>query len=293
MPVRSLGYIHLDVVDLEEWRTFAGRFLGMQEVTGPEPDALYFRVDDFAYRLAVHRANQPRLRAVGFQVTDAQDLDALTEAVKQAGILDIRVATADECALRKVTGLTAFNDPSGNPIELFYGPRIDHSEVLTPGVSAFVTGDAGMGHVILRVTEAEESLHLYRDVLGFDERNTSLGRNGTLYFLGCNPRQHTLGLAPAAEAGLLHFMIEAATLDDVGRALDRAREYEIAMMQSLGRHTNDHMVSFYVWSPENIAVELGYDGDRVESGQPTYEITQGALWGHHVTPAPDRTARSS
>ena len=149
----------------------------------------------------------------------------------------------------------------------------------------------GMGHVILYVTDVEDSLRFYRDILGFEERNTSRGRNGTLYFLGCNPRQHTLGLAQASQPGLLHFMVEASTLDDVGHALDRARELGVPMMQSLGRHTNDHMVSFYVWSPERIAVEFGFDGDRVEAGQPTYEITQGAFWGHEFTPAPQTDQR--
>lgn len=289
MPVRSLGYLHLDVTDMDAWRTFAGGFLGMQEVDGPEPEAGYFRIDEFAYRLAVHPAQEARLRAVGFQVGDGRELEQLRGALSASGV-DVHVGGEDECAARKVTGLVSFADGSGNAVELFYGPHLDHSLPVTPGVSRFVTGDAGMGHVILRVTDIEASLRLYRDVLGFEERNTSRGRNGTLYFMGCNPRQHTLGLAPAPEPGLLHFMVEGASLDDVGRALDRARAHGVAMMQSLGRHTNDHMVSFYVWSPENIAVEFGYDGDRVAPNSPTYEITAGALWGHQYTPAPDRAS---
>jgi 3,4-dihydroxy-9,10-secoandrosta-1,3,5(10)-triene-9,17-dione 4,5-dioxygenase len=285
MPVHSLGYLHLDVVDLDEWRQFAGGFLGMREVAATEPETACFRIDDFHHRLAVTRAPAPRLRAAGFQVTDSRELDGLSQRLELAGVT-VHDGSKEERAQRKVTGLVRFDDPAGNPIELFYGPELDHSEVLTPGVSGFVTGDQGMGHIILNVPDAETCLKFYRDILGFEERNTSQGRSGKLYFLGCNPRQHSLGLAPASSAGLLHFMVEAASLDDVGRALDRARHYDVAMMQSLGRHTNDHMVSFYVWSPENIAVEFGYDGDRVVSGQPTYEITEGALWGHHFTPSP-------
>jgi 3,4-dihydroxy-9,10-secoandrosta-1,3,5(10)-triene-9,17-dione 4,5-dioxygenase len=287
MPVHSLGYLHLDVVDLDEWRQFAGGFLGLQETAAADPETACFRLDGFHHRLAVTRAPAPRLRAAGFQVTDSRDLDLTARQLELAGIT-VHDASKDELARRKVTGLVRFDDPAGNPIELFYGPELDHSEVLTPGVSAFVTGDQGMGHIILNAPDVEACLRIYRDVLGFEERNTSPGRSGKLYFLGCNPRQHTLGLAPAPSPGLLHLMVEAATLDDVGRALDRARRHDIAMMQSLGRHTNDHMVSFYVWSPENIAVEFGYDGDKVTTGQPTYQITEGALWGHHFTPAPDR-----
>jgi 3,4-dihydroxy-9,10-secoandrosta-1,3,5(10)-triene-9,17-dione 4,5-dioxygenase len=285
MSVTALGYLHLDVTDLDAWQIFAGQFLAMQTVEGPEDQSSYFRIDDLAYRLVVSKADKPGLRAVGFQVADRRALDSCEQALQAAGVDPWR-GSAKQCELRGVTGLLLFSDPSGNRVELFYGPRLDHSEVVTPGVSGFVTGDMGMGHVILYVRDVEQSLRFYRDTLGFEERNTSRGRNGTLYFLGCNPRQHTLGLAQAPQPGLLHFMVEALTLDDVGRALDRARNLGIPMMQSLGRHTNDHMVSFYVWSPEHIAVEFGFDGDRVESGRPTYEISQGAFWGHEFTPAP-------
>ena len=46
------------------------------------------------------------------------------------------------------------------------------------------------------------------------------------------------------------------------------------------------MVSFYVYSPELYAVEFGWNGQRVEHEEPTYEITQGAFWGHKFTPPP-------
>jgi len=81
-------------------------------------------------------------------------------------------------------------------------------------------------------------------------------------------------------------MVEAATLDDVGLALDRRGTLGVPLMNSLGKHTNDHMVSFYVWSPENYAVEFGWGGLRVETEEPTYEITEGAFWGHKFSPPP-------
>ena len=285
MPIHSLGYVRLDVADLDAWRTFAGGFLGLMEVAGPQEDALHYRMDGYHHRLVVAPSDTPGLRAAGFEVTNARDLDALVGAVEATGTTVTRGDKAG-CEARKVNGFAAFTDPSGNRIELYYGPKIDHSEVHTPGVSRFVTDDLGMGHIILNVIDVEAAFTFYADVLGFAERNTTETPGGTIYFLGCNPRQHTLGLAPAAAPGLLHLMVEAATLDDVGRALDRAHELGVPMMQSLGRHTNDHMVSFYVWSPERHAIEFGFDGDRVAEPAPTYEITEGALWGHRFTPPP-------
>jgi 3,4-dihydroxy-9,10-secoandrosta-1,3,5(10)-triene-9,17-dione 4,5-dioxygenase len=66
----------------------------------------------------------------------------------------------------------------------------------------------------------------------------------------------------------------------VGRAWDRAERLGVPVMQTLGRHTNDRMVSFYVISPGGFAVEFGFDGLRVDEEEPVYEITDGAFWGH-------------
>jgi len=285
MTIHSLGYLRIGITDPDRWSVFVGDFLGLQQVEGPTEGALHYRLDEFHHRIALVPAPAPGLQAVGFQVTNARALDVLIERLEGAGHTVTR-GGKEEADARRVAGFAAVSDPGGNPVELFYGPRFDHSVPQTPGVSAFVTGDLGMGHVILNVTDIEAAYAFYVDLLGFAERNTTETPAGTLYFLGCNARQHTLGLAPAAAPGLLHFMVEGGTLDDVGRALDRAYTHDVPMMQSLGRHTNDHMVSFYVWSPDLHAVEFGYDGDRVAGNPPSYDITEGAFWGHRFTPPP-------
>jgi 3,4-dihydroxy-9,10-secoandrosta-1,3,5(10)-triene-9,17-dione 4,5-dioxygenase len=185
--------------------------------------------------------------------------------------------------------MARFDDPAGNPVELFYGPVLDHVPVQLPAVSSFVTGDMGMGHVIVTAEDGRGLVDFYTSVLGFYERNTMPGRGGPVWFLSPNDRHHTLGVATAPGRGrLVHLMVEAATLDDVGRALDRADKLGIPLMNSLGKHTNDEMVSFYAYSPENYAIEFGTGGLRVHGEQPTYEITAGAHWGHKFSPPPRR-----
>jgi hypothetical protein len=83
-------------------------------------------------------------------------------------------------------------------------------------------------------------------------------------FLGCNPRHHSLALAPfPAAAGIVHLMIEVATLDDVGRAMDRCARRGGPISATLGRHANDLMVSFYARTPGGFDVEYGTDGRLV------------------------------
>jgi 3,4-dihydroxy-9,10-secoandrosta-1,3,5(10)-triene-9,17-dione 4,5-dioxygenase len=296
MPVRSLGYLRLDVADLPAWERFAGEFLGLMGVDGDDPDSRYFRMDDLPPRLVLTPAPESALGAIGLEMGNPKELAELVAKVEVSGA-KVRQLDDTECRDRRITGGVAFEDPGGNPFEAFYGPVLNHRAAVLPTVSAFVTGDQGMGHVIVTAPDGPATFAFYTDVLGFVERNTmrlpgapaadGTPQYQTMWFLGCNPRHHTIGILPMpGPARLIHFMVEGASIDDVGRALDRAERLGIPIMQTLGRHTNDRMVSFYVISPDGSAVEFGYDGMRVGPNEATYEITEGAFWGHKFLQAP-------
>jgi 3,4-dihydroxy-9,10-secoandrosta-1,3,5(10)-triene-9,17-dione 4,5-dioxygenase len=280
MPVRSLGYIRLESKQPEAWKTFAGEFLGLMPVEGPTGNALYFRMDSFPARLVVTSSAESRLEALGFDVDGPAELDRLAKAIDDAGV-EVSALTTADCAERRVTAGISFDDPAGIPLELFWGPALVHTPVVTPAVSGFVTGDLGMGHVVVTAENGKEAVDFYIDTLGFKARNTMKVGDETLWFLGCNARHHTVGILPMGGPGrLVHFMVEVATLDDLGRAIDRAEQLEVPVMQTLGRHTNDRMVSTYLISPDGFAVEYGWDGLLVKEEEPVYEITHGAFWGH-------------
>ena len=291
MPITSLGYLRLESTDVDAWQVFAGDFLGLMPVAADGDDVLRYRMDHYPPRLVVSPGPESRMAAMGFEVLNARDLARVIAAVEKAG-LAVTEGTEAECDERRVTGFARFDDPGGNQVELFYGPILDHVPVRLPTVSSFVTGDVGMGHVIVTGADGRALMEFYTEVLGFCERNTMGGRNRTVWFLSSNDRHHTLGVTTAPGRGrLIHLMVEAATLDDVGLALDRAGKHGIPLMHSLGKHTNDEMVSFYVYSPERCAIEFGCGGLLVDGERPTYEITAGAYWGHKFFKPPDKGAR--
>lgn len=285
MAIRSLGYIRFETPAFEGWDRFGSEFLGLMRVDGPAADRLYYRMDEYPQRIVVGAGESFRLTALGFEVSNHREMTDMAALVKGAGT-DVEPLSDADCDERRITGGIRFTDPAGNPVEVYYGPILDHVPVVTTGVSRFVTGDMGMGHAIVAGADPAKMASFYMDVLGFWERNTLRLPDGGLWFLGCNPRHHTLGIMPGPGPALMHWMVEAATIDDVGLALDRADALGVPLMQSLGKHTNDHMISFYVYSPEMCAVEVGWNGLRIDGEQPTYEITKGAFWGHKVFPPP-------
>ena len=282
MSILSLGYLRIRSPRQDEWQAFAENVLGFMPTDGPG-EGLHYRWDAYPYRLAIGPADEPGVEAIGYEVGDDRDLAAVVQAVEKAGV-SVTFGSSDEAAARQVTGLARFTDPAGAPIEVFYGPVLTHVPVVTPLVSSFVTGDMGMGHVVVNVPEAKAEIDFYRDVLGFHCRNTFSMHGIEMAFLGCNPRHHTLALAEGlGMPGLLvHFMVEAATIDDVGYAQDRCVDADVPVVMGLGRHTNDHMISFYCLTPDGFMVEFGWGGLHVAdpTTEGTYQITKPSFWGH-------------
>ena len=91
-----------------------------------------------------------------------------------------------------------------------------------------------------------------------------------------------------------HFMLEANSIDDVGSALDLASKTGVPVVSTLGRHSNDQMVSFYMSTPSGVEVEYGWGGRLVDDA--TWQVQRhdrGTLWGHKIQlePAPHPVIR--
>lgn len=282
--VTSLGYLRLRSPDPQRWREFGRDVIGMEPV---ETDmGLGFRIDAFPYRLVVTDGDRG-LDAAGLQAPDAAAVEEIGRRATEAGS-SVEEVSADEAEALGVSGAIRFRDPFGAVLEVFHGPRLEPEPPRRAHVSDFVTGELGAGHYVLGGHDVAAAVGFYRDVLGFEVRNTQR-RAGSdagypddrIWFLACNGRHHTVALFEWPEpAELIHFMFEVATIDDVGRALDRAKASGIPQRLSLGRHSNDRMLSFYSLTPDDFTVEIGCDGLVVPLGTPVYETTTGSLWGH-------------
>lgn len=290
MPdIRGLGYLQVQTAELERWRTFALDGIGWASGTGSSGDTLALRMDERRARLIVHAGDSDRVRAVGWEVRDGFALERVQRAVEDAGI-KVRALSDEEADARAAEAVIAFDDPGGTPTEVFFGPPLDHSPVVTPFGSRFVTGAQGMGHVVLPTTAFGASEEFYTQVLGFLPRGAIRVGSATarprprVRFMGVNRRHHSLALVPAPHGeapGLVHLMIEVDTLDAVGQALDRLTNLGFSISSTLGRHTNDKMVSFYVRAPGGWDIELGWDGMLVDETYYTAEeITADSYWGH-------------
>ena len=280
MEINALGYIGIQSSRLDDWTGFATKLLGMQPVDrGGGVRA--FRMDDRKQRLVVSERDGDNVGFFGWEVADATALDRLAARLEQHGTA-VRRGSRQLAGERHVADLITFSDPAGTPLEAFYGPAIANTPfVPARPISGFKTGPLGMGHVVLHVEDVEPLMPFYRDLLGFQVSDFGLTPY-KLYFFHVNGRHHSFAMVGSGRRGLHHFMVELYSLDDVGQGYDLAQLDEGRVAYTLGRHTNDHVTSFYATTPSGFFVEYGWGGRVIDPAtwQPHETFDGPSFWGH-------------
>jgi 3,4-dihydroxy-9,10-secoandrosta-1,3,5(10)-triene-9,17-dione 4,5-dioxygenase len=239
----------------------------------------------------VQQGANDRYIASGWEVAHQAAFDAAIGELQRAKV-EVKRATESELALRKVQEMVWFLDPSGNRHELVWGFKGDFARFVSPqGVTGFVTGDMGLGHTVLPAPNFEPTWNFFREVMGFGLSDLlrlrftpdPLEPEKRIYFLHCNnSRHHSLALFEMPmPTGCVHLMVEVDSVDEVGRAYDRMLKHKAKLMATLGRHVNDNMLSFYMFTPSNFAIEYGWGGRVMDwSHHSVFEATAPSLWGH-------------
>ena len=242
--MQRLSYIGLGVVDFDAWHAFAVGTLGLMPEGGAE--TMLLRLDTQAYRLALHKAANDDVLYIGIEFENTAEVDAMRNGLHASG-MTCTALEASDCAQRQIAGGCWLLDPDGVRIELVHGVAQAKSPFASDLNIGFVTGEGGLGHVVLAVSDADRSIAYY-EKLGFkisDFINAAMGPDFTLRiaFMHCNPRHHSLAMAQLPGGKRLnHIMIEVDRVDDVMQAHRRCIDngYQPG---AIGRHTNDEMIS--------------------------------------------------
>lgn len=280
--VRELAALTLDSTDLGAWERFGTEVLGM--TAHRDGAELRLRMDDYPYRFLIREADRDGISGLIWVSRGPEVVAEIRERWERNGG-DSRPVEATTWNPESADSY-AFEDHRGLLHQVFdTGPAGRSPFEPTASVTGFVTGDAGLGHLVL-FDDVDEANKVYVDAfemsLREDAKKTQVGGRGRFY--GCNARHHTVAAVevPGKEPGVMHLMVEMLNIDEVGASLDRARSGGWNPRTTLGRHP-DHVLSYYVPSPGGFDFEVGYDGLLVVSDADWEEnkgSTRAPAWGH-------------
>ena len=295
--IKALGYVGIAAKDPQAWRSFMTNVVGLMAVEEQcTPDKLYFRMDAYRWRVCVFKSDYDALDYAGWEVADKQAFDQTLQSLNNQGVSYTRL-NDQQCREKMIREAIRFSDPAGNTLELFYNMKLDYQRLNTPAnVPAFETGyhgDMGLGHFVLPTSHFAECHQFYTQILGFGETDymhfhfseQANDPGQGLHFLHVNnPRHHSLAIYQDPNPpshNCVHLMFEVKNMDEVGYFIDRCKQHDVPIVSSLGRHTNDLMLSVYVASPAGFAIEFGCEGVQLDwdNYTPTESLTP-SLWGH-------------
>ena len=286
MGVDSLGYLALNVSKPDDWRNLFEQVFGMEARPRPDGGAIDYRLDHHHHRFTLYPSQEDSLAAIGWEVTDERRLDALAQTLRDRQI-EVAPGSAELCAERKVRKLYSYICPMlGAKSEIFYGPLVPNTSFApSRGIAGYKTGDQGLGHIAFWVADQAATVAFYQEVMGFGISDYIAWDIHNGVFMHCNARHHSVaflteGAGPAG--AIMHVMLEATSLDDVGYGHDIVRNLGIPVTIEPGKHSNDHMQSFYLQSPSGFWIEYGFGGREIGPDWEVKSYDQPMLWGHRV-----------
>ncbi|MEC8427530.1 MAG: VOC family protein [Pseudomonadota bacterium] len=292
MGVR-LGYIAIETKKFAEWKAFS-EVIGYQyESAG---DAAYLRMDDNACRVILVKGKSEDYAFSGLEVDSESELQAMVEKLRVAGI-SVTEGTTEGAELRSVEHYVTFVDPAGSKVDIVLGCKSSDtpyaSEVLPNG---FVTGDQGMGHIAFAVPDNKACERFYIDLLDakLSDHISHDMAGGTLEisFTHFNTRHHTFAFAAsnginplvakqALSKKMNHFMCQYHDIREVLQCQERVKQAKIPFALTLGEHTNDRDISFYVVTPSGFHLEVGAGAIEIDDSTWVPAHHQGiSIWGH-------------
>ena len=288
MAVARLGALAFNATDVSAWRQILVAYLGMEErPRASDTSPLLIRYDDLEYRIALYPSDTDGVRLITWDVDSPAELREVAGRVEAFGI-PVEWHRHGDNDYRDWVESCTFVDPDGFPVEVRYGPTFDHRQFRPISVvSGFLTGEMGLGHIVLICKDYQKAVDFYTTALGFKVSDYIVWDGADATFLHCNGRHHSLALMNECfgQVGgqFNHFMVEVRDLDDTGRAYDLITRNGVPLTMDLGRHTNDGMTSFYLKTPSGFALEVGNGGVVVDDATWVVKTWRAPMrWGHEL-----------
>ena len=288
----ELAYVGLNSRDRVALDNYLADAIGLVRSTDAQPDTSAWRMDDRVHRLLVHDGDSDDASYLGFEASNRESFDATLTRLRLLGTA-LRQGSVQDKAARQVQELVRMTAPWGVEIELV----LDLASAATPFSSAlqtggFVTRGRGMGHAVFTVGDQatyDATRRFVQEGMGMQLSDWLEGSAGPMplhvSFFHCNPRHHSLAFAHipigAVPQKLHHINFQVGDMDAVGLTYDRCVKANAPMANTLGRHGNDKMFSFYNITPGGWQLEIGSNGVEItEDWSAVIKWDRISDWGH-------------
>jgi 2,3-dihydroxy-p-cumate/2,3-dihydroxybenzoate 3,4-dioxygenase len=252
---KRLGYLALNVTDVDRSAAFYRDAVGLQQIDGPDERCRYLRCSDKHHDIVLYQGDAPGLKRIAFEMESDLQFDELRRALDAHAIPWIDVPQAERDAMNVSAALRTWEPATGCALD-FYTGMCSPGE---PDYEATVTQIARLGHLVLRSPQFDRSLAFFTETLNFKVSDYIDRR---IAFMRCfpNPYHHSVGVGngDGKSANMNHINFMVTDVDDIGRAMWRLQKFGSAIVNGPGRHLPSGSMFLYFLDPDGITVEFSF-----------------------------------
>lgn len=269
---RKLGYVELNVTDLDRSRRFYEEVVGLQPVDSDEGRAR-FRCDAEPYSVVLRQHSVPGLGASGFMLESDAQFEVLHRQLRGANA-SFWELTRQECEDKNLRRVTRMSAPFSGAVVEFYVPEAAAGSAFTPTHTKIQR----LGHVVFKTPERVKSVEFFRDVLNFRESD-SIGEGITFTRPFPSPYHHGLGIAAGTKPQFHHLNFMVTEFDDIGKGFNRFNRLGVPIVFGPGRHPASGSAFLYFLEPDGMTLEYSFGMEEFDEFNPRTAQT--------LTPSPE------
>ena len=265
---KKLGYIAVNVTDLEKSVAFYRDIVGMEVSEHRKGEVAFMRCSDDHHSLAFYPSTQPGLKRVAFEMESDEDLEAARRQLAALGVAYQETPAAEAQGLHHRQSLRFDIPGCGLRMELFAGG--DRPVRPFEPTRAQILR---LGHIVINIMNFDTTFPWLTEKFGFrvsDHIRHDLKPEAEIAFLRCypNPYHHSLGIARASSNQLHHFALMVRDLDDIGVGNNRLPREGSKIVWGPGRHVASGSVFLYFLDPDQITIEYTYGMEEFSERTP-------------------------
>lgn len=244
---RKLGYIALQVSDIDKSTTFATDVFGL-DLVGEGPDgARFFRVGPQHHDVLLVPSDHPAFIRTSWELETEADLDKAFAHYKGIG-LDPKWAQQTECNALGLERAFRMVEPVLGTTWEYYARMSHFSEPCVNKLTKFQGGK----HIGMIASDCKVLADFMTDNMGFLLSDYVEGWSGALLRAFPNSNHHSfaaLGIpSPKPKFHHLAFMVDE--IDDIGRLLNRIKRLNIPIQWGIGRHPTSGSIHLYIYDSD-------------------------------------------
>jgi 2,3-dihydroxy-p-cumate/2,3-dihydroxybenzoate 3,4-dioxygenase len=251
---RKLGYVALNVTDVERTREFATRTFALED-TGQGPAGEQFLSCGAEHHdLVLYPSKEPGLMRGAWELESPEDVERAFAHYEALGLKPAWLAQEE----KDVLGLGVWpafrvREPTVGLCFEYYSKMMIRARA-RPGQ---VTNFKHIGHFGVNVPNVREATEYAIANMGFLASDILGNYLGTLLRVFPNPNHHSFAYLPAKDGKkqLNHVAFMVETIDDIGKLFNRIEAHGVKRAFGIGRHPTSGSIHLYIFDPDSMVWE--------------------------------------